>query len=89
MPDQERFDGREIEIELPDNDDPIVTRKGEDGETRRLSTVEQNAEIILALTERARTMLISIINKRALGQPLTEDEQSLYGILNRINKNQD
>lgn len=85
----ERFDQRGVEINLPDDEDPIVTREDENGETRRLSTVEQNAEIILALTERAKTMLTTIYSKRAIGESLSPDEQSLYDILNRINRNKD
>lgn len=85
----ERFDDRHIELNLPDDDDPIVTRRDEDGEVRRLSTVEQSAEIILALTERARAMLTTIYSKRAIGESLSPDEQSLYDILNRINRRQD
>lgn len=89
MPDQERFNDRHIELNLPDKGDPIVTREDENGEIRRLSTVEQNAEIILALTERAKTMLTTIYSKRAIGESLSPDEQSLYDILNRINRNKD
>lgn len=89
MPGQERFDDRHIELNLPDDGDPIVTREDEDGEVRRLSTVEQNAEIILALTERAKTMLTTIYSKRAIGESLSPDEQSLYEILNRINRIKD
>lgn len=86
MPESERFDERDIEMTLPDGEDPIVTRRDEDGEARRLSTVEQNAEIILALTERARKMLVTIYSKRALAEALDPDEQALYDILNRINR---
>lgn len=87
MSESERFDERDIEMTLPDGKDPIVTRRGEDGEVKRLSTVEQNAEIILALTERARKMLVTIYSKRALSEALDPDEQALYDILNRIDRN--
>ncbi|MDQ5943783.1 MAG: hypothetical protein QG675_551 [Patescibacteria group bacterium] len=87
MSESERFDERDIEMTLPDGEDPIVTRTGEDGGVKRLSTVEQNAEIILALTERARKMLVTIYSKRALSEALDPDEQALYDILNRIDRN--
>lgn len=83
---QEAFDRKDIKLELLDDGDPIVTKPTDTGERRRLSTVEQNAEIIHALTERARTMLTTILSKRAIGQPLTEDEEALYRILNRIDR---
>lgn len=86
MPESERFDERDIEMTLPDGKDPIVTRRDEDGEVKRLSTVEQNAEMIFALTERARKMLVAIYSKRALSEVLDPDEQALYDILNRIDR---